>query len=424
MRRHHRRLRLQLRPVRQAARRTRHCAALQALIAVLNASQRANDLSTAEFAFNTPRARKSALDYIMARGVQFSDVEVPDALASSGKDSKSLFLTATKVFRPLANAHNRRGVGRAEVADTRSALHGQIRVMMAQWIDETIDGTMPDRVKIGWVAGTMAYMAVSNPFVRGERERSFRFNVAGIPVLTTCTAIERPRGPEIRLSHYSRFRKRSTSTRRPADPAASSTRRADGTSRPPSTSSLRSVPTSMVSEAAPLSSAGTTRPDPSELDRREPRRVDFPTDSIGTDDEDDSDVFADDDDDYVEPAPCNWHGDLRDRGRLPFVSSPPPLPSTQARRPADNWTQQRRVCASVQALTVVLRAAFRDNDLIATEWAFDTPAVCSAALDYIMDRVMQYRDQDVRNAVYSHRGAPRAGQLDDAHGHDRVSAAE
>ncbi|KAJ3362700.1 hypothetical protein GGF32_005722 [Allomyces javanicus] len=90
----------------------------------------------------------------------------------------------------------------------------------------------------------------------------------------------------------------------------------------------------------------------------------------------------------------------RERSFLFNVAGIPVL----ARRPVDNWTQQRRVCASVQALTVVLRAAFRDNDLIATDWAFDTPAARSAALVYIMDRVMQYRDQDVRNAVYSHRG--------------------
>ncbi|KAJ3355888.1 hypothetical protein GGF32_001794 [Allomyces javanicus] len=233
---------------------TRHCAAIQALVAVFNASRRANDLCMADCAFDTPRSRKIALDYIMTRAVRFSNVAVPDALVWSNRHC----LMTTTVFRPLANAHNRKASW-SEVCNTHKELHGQICGTIVRWIDETNVGTMPDRIEMGWFAGTMAYMAVRNPFVRGERDRLFRFNVGG---------------------------------------------------------------------------AGAAR----------------------------------------------------------------------TGRPVDDWTQQRRFCASVQALTVIVRAALRDNDLITTDWAFHTPDARSAAFNYLMDRVMQYRGQDVRDAVYSHRG--------------------
>ncbi|KNE64967.1 hypothetical protein AMAG_19404 [Allomyces macrogynus ATCC 38327] len=155
-------------------------AATNAVFAALEAAHRAKGLLTGEWAFDTPEARESTLDYIMHRLSQAVLAMDVDTIQLAQPYKPTPRLRPMKLYRALAR---RLPTFKSDPATllTNAQLQQDVRAMIALWIDETIAGSMPPLIETGWVPrATGKQYTVPNPFLRGRAAGKVRFNIAAM----------------------------------------------------------------------------------------------------------------------------------------------------------------------------------------------------------------------------------------------------
>ncbi|KAJ3362701.1 hypothetical protein GGF32_005723 [Allomyces javanicus] len=155
-------------------------AATNALFIALEAAHRAKNLSTSEWAFDTPEARESLLDYIMQRLDQTVLAMDVDTIQLAQPYKPTPRLRPMKLYRALAR---RLPTFKSDPATllTNAQMQQDVRAMFALWIDDTIAGSMPPLIETGWVPrATGKEYSVPNPFLRGRAAGKVRFNVAAM----------------------------------------------------------------------------------------------------------------------------------------------------------------------------------------------------------------------------------------------------